>query len=349
MSNSSTASAPPQTGSAVPRHRAGRNSRSDAEHSGRNFAIIGTAGFVAPRHLKAIQESGNQLLAAVDIHDSVGILDSYFPEARFFTEIERFDRYLEKRRRQSDSGPIEYVSICSPNYLHDAHVRLALRVKAHALCEKPLVINPWNLDQLAELEAEHGRRVHTVLQLRLHPAVQELKRHIEAEANRTRREICLTYITRRGAWYHTSWKGVEQKSGGLAMNIGIHFFDLLLWLFGPVERSFVHLAQPTHMAGYLDLAWASVRWFLSISADDLPPRVKQAGGHAYRSLTVDGEEIDLSTNFTNLHTDLYRETLAGRGFGIDDARPSVDLVYAIRHSREVNGGSVGHPLLKTGQ
>ena len=346
MSNSSTVSSPPQTNSAEPVHRAGTASADDAEHSRQNFAIIGTAGFVAPRHLRAIKETGNELVAAVDVHDAVGVLDGYFPEARFFTEIERFDRYLEKRRRRLNGGPVDYVSICSPNYLHDAHVRLALRVKAHAICEKPLVINPWNLDQLAELEAEHGRRVHTVLQLRLHPAVQALKRNLEAEANRSRREICLTYITRRGAWYHTSWKGTQEKSGGLAMNIGIHFFDLLLWLFGPVQRSFVHLAQPSQMAGYLDLQWATVRWFLSVSADDLPEHVRQAGGHAYRSLTVDGEEIDLSTNFTNLHTDLYRETLAGRGFGIADARPSVDLVYAIRNSREVNGGSVGHPMLE---
>lgn len=312
-----------------------------------NFALIGAAGFIAPKHIKAIHETGNRLIAALDPHDSVGILDSYSPDTRFFTEVERFDRYLEKLRRQNPDEAVDCVSICSPNYLHDAHVRLALRVKADALCEKPLVINPWNLDQLAELEHEHGRRVFTVLQLRLHPRVQELKRRLAAESQPTRRDVCLTYITRRGSWYHASWKGSEERSGGLVMNIGVHFFDLLLWLFGSPQRNMVHLASPARMAGYLELERARVRWFLSVERDDLPKSVLEQGGHAFRSMTIDGEEVELSQGFTDLHTEVYRQLLAGRGFGIEDARPSIDLVYAVRHCREVAAsGDYAHPWLK---
>lgn len=318
----------------------------DADPGPRNFALIGVAGFIAPKHLKAIRDTGNQLAAAMDPHDAVGVLDSYFAEARFFTEIERFDRYLEKLRRQRDTQPIEFLSVCTPNYLHDAHIRLALRVKAHAICEKPLVVNPWNLDQLGELEQDYQRRIYTVFQLRLHPVVQELKRTIEAEGDCSRREVCLTYVTRRGAWYHQSWKGAEEKSGGLVMNIGIHFFDLLLWLFGPVELSMVHLATPSRLAGYLILAGARVKWFLSIDANDLPAEVRAKGGYAYRSLTVDGQELDLSEGFTDLHTEVYRDILAGRGFGIQDSRPAIDLVHQIRYSREVPGNGFVHPLLK---
>jgi UDP-N-acetyl-2-amino-2-deoxyglucuronate dehydrogenase len=315
----------------------------------KRFAQLGTAGFIAPRHLKAIHDTGNELVAAVDPHDSVGVLDSYFPEARFFTEFERFDRFLEKLRRKSEDGGVDYVSICSPNYLHDAHVRLALRLKANAICEKPLVINPWNLDQLLELEAEHQRRVYTVLQLRLLPAVRQLAERLTDESDHERHDICLTYVTRRGAWYHASWKGDEQKSGGLAMNIGVHFFDLLLWLFGSVQRNLVHLAEPARMAGFLELERARVRWFLSVDVADIPRAIREKGGHAYRSITIDGDEFDLSHGFTELHTEVYKETLAGRGFTVSDARPSVDLVYAIRNSRPVNGGhDFKHPLLGGG-
>jgi len=320
----------------------------DRKHSNvraKTFAMIGVAGFVAPRHLKAICNTGNTLVAAVDPHDSVGILDSYFPDARFFTEIERFDRYLETQRRRDDTQPVEYISICTPNYLHDAHVRLALRVQAHAICEKPLVINPWNLDQLCELEKEYQRRVYTVLQLRLHPAVQELKTHLAKEPHRSGRDVCLTYITRRGAWYHHSWKGSEEKSGGLLMNIGIHFFDLLLWLFGAAERSLVHQATPSRVAGYLELAGARVRWLLSVDVNDLPADIRAVGGHAYRSLTVDGKELDLSSSFTDLHTEVYRDILTGGGFGIEDARPAIELVYNVRFSREVPQDGFAHPML----
>lgn len=297
----------------------------------RGFALIGAAGFVAPRHMKAIRDTGNQLLAAVDAHDSVGILDSYFPEARFFTEIERFDRYLEKNRR-SNALPIDYVSICSPNYLHDAHIRLALRVGASAICEKPLVINPWNLDQLTEVEHDYPGRVCSVLQLRYHPAVLALREQLLTESSSCRPRISLTYVTRRGAWYRSSWKNSIEKSGGVAMNIGIHFFDLLIWLFGDVQENLVHLAQDDKLAGTVELERATASWFLSIDGDDLPQDVRNKGGHAYRSLEIDGQELDLSAGFNDLHTAVYHDVLSGGGFGIEDARPAIDMVYQVRHS-----------------
>lgn len=312
----------------------------------KTFALIGAAGYVAPKHLKAIADTGNRLVVALDPHDSVGILDRFFPEASFFTEVERFDRFLERQRRERDGIPIDYVSICSPNYLHDAHARLAMRVGADAICEKPLVINPWNLDQLTEIADEYQRRVYTVLQLRLHPEVQRLRREALESTNGNRRDICLTYITRRGKWYHHSWKGDEEKSGGLALNIGIHFFDFLVWVFGGVERSSVHIAQPNRMAGVLELDRARVRWFLSVCEQDLPEDVRAAGGYAYRSLTLDGEELDLSAGFTDLHTEVYRDILSGGGFGINDARPAVELVYQIRTSTTVRPNRLAHPFLR---
>ncbi len=309
-----------------------------------NFALIGAAGFVAPRHLKAISETGNRLIAATDVNDSVGVLDRYFHDAAFFTEIERFDRHLEKLRRRTDAERVHWISVCSPNYLHDAHVRLALRVQAHAICEKPLVISPWNLDALAELEQEYGHRVYTVLQLRLHPSVIALRRSLAAHEGH-RKRVCLTYVTRRGPWYHVSWKGSEERSGGLAMNIGIHFFDLLLWLFGSAQASEVHLRGPDRMAGTLELARARVAWYLSVNAADLPAEYRRSGRHAHRSLTIDGEELELSEGFEDLHTRVYEETLAGRGFTIDDARPSIELVHAIRHGELTGAGDAAHPLL----
>ena len=311
-----------------------------------NFALIGVAGYIAPRHLKAIRDTGNVLLGTVDPHDAVGVLDSYFPEARFFTEIERFDRFLERQRRQAGREAVEFVTVCSPNYLHDAHVRLALRVGAHAICEKPLVINPWNLDQLQELEQEYERRIYTVLQLRHLPIVRELRESLQRETHRSRREIELTYITRRGRWYHHSWKGSEEKSGGLAMNIGIHFFDLLLWLFGRVERNLVHQNSPSRLSGCLELEYARVRWFLSVDGDDLPRTVREQGGYAHRSITIDGQELDLSAGFTDLHTEVYRQILSGRGFGIADARPSIELVYQVRQSRESAANGLAHPMVR---
>jgi len=311
----------------------------------KNFALIGTAGYIAPRHLKAIHDTGNRLVAAVDPHDSVGIMDQFFPHARFFVEIERFDRFLEKARREGGEDRVDYVSICSPNYLHDAHVRLGLRVHAHVICEKPLVINPWNLDQLAELEGEFKRRVYTVLQLRVHPSLVALKRKLESKAHRGRKDVCLTYVTPRGRWYAVSWKGSPEKSGGVAMNIGIHFFDLLMWLFGPVDKTVVHLSRPDKMAGVLELEWATVRWFLSLDANDLPPEHSREGNRAFRSITINGEEIEFSQGFTDLHTKVYEETLAGRGFGIEHARPSVELVYDIRNTAPTPPTGSVHPFL----
>ena len=311
----------------------------------KNFALIGVAGFVAPRHLKAIHDTGNRLLAAVDPHDAAGVLDRFFPEARFFTEIERFDRFLEKRRRGPDEERAHYVSICSPNFLHDAHVRMALRVNAHVICEKPLVINPWNLDQLETLERESAGRVHTVLQLRLHPALAVLKGDLEIRRGAPRHDVCLTYITRRGPWYDVSWKGSQEKSGGVAMNIGIHFFDLLLWLFGEARETHVHLMSPRRMGGVLELERARVRWFLSVDAADLPAGSLESGKAAYRSMTLDGEEIEFSEGFADLHTRLYEEILAGRGFGIAEARPSIELVYRIRTAQVEPQRGEGHPKL----
>lgn len=307
-----------------------------------NFALTGLAGYVAPRHLRAIAETGHRLVAAVDPHDSVGVLDQYFPEAAFFTEIERFDRHLEKLRRGSEGEPVDWVSVCSPNHLHDAHVRLALRVGAHALCEKPLVLNPWNLDVLQDLEREYERRVHTVLQLRVHPALLALRARLLTSERR--HSVRLTYVAARGRWYHYSWKGDPQKSGGIATNIGIHFFDLLLWLFGGVRRSEVHAAGIDRMGGVLELERADVQWFLSIDAADLPPVDDRQT--TYRSITVDGEEVEFSGGFRDLHTRVYEETLAGRGFGIEDARPSIELVHALRTAPIVATAAEAHPLVR---
>lgn len=308
-----------------------------------NFALIGTAGFVAPRHLKAIADTANRLAAAVDPHDAAGILDRFFPDARFFTEIERFDRFLEKRRRGPVEDRIDFVSICSPNYLHDAHLRMALRAGAHAICEKPLVVNPWNLDALEGIERETGRKIHTVLQLRLHPALIALRHELASHRSSTPAEVQLSYVTRRGPWYDVSWKGSEEKSGGVAMNIGIHFFDLLLWLFGGVEESVVHRREARRMAGTLRLARARVRWFLSVDSNDLPEGYLEAQRSAFRSITIDGREIEFSEGFADLHTRLYEETLAGHGFGIAEARPSIELVYRIRHDPLTPPDAMAHP------
>jgi UDP-N-acetyl-2-amino-2-deoxyglucuronate dehydrogenase len=311
-----------------------------------NFALVGAAGFVAPRHLKAIHDTGHALVAAVDPHDAAGVLDKHFAETRFFTEIERFDRFIEKRRRGPASERIHYVSICSPNYLHDAHIRLALRAQAHAICEKPLVINPWNLDALQVLEQETGCRVHTVFQLRLHPALIALREELASRPAGSPAEVQLSYVTRRGPWYDVSWKGSEEKSGGVAMNIGIHFFDLLLWLFGPARSSVMHLRDPRRMAGWLELERARVRWFLSVDGRDLPAGYLEAGRSAYRSMTIDGREIEFSEGFTDLHTRLYEEVLAGRGFGIEEARPAIELVYRIRRDALATAGEDAHPLAR---
>lgn len=310
-----------------------------------NFAMIGVAGFVAPRHLKAIKDTGNTLSAALDPHDSVGLLDNHFPEAKFFTSFERFERHLVRRQYKGDEPPVNYVSICSPNYLHDTHIRLALNVNAHAICEKPLVINTWNLQSLSELEAKTGKKVFTVLQLRLHPTLIALQQQLMSQPSGQKRDVVLTYITRRGQWYHTSWKGDDEKSGGLAMNIGIHFFDLLIWLFGKPQNSQVHLSRPDKMAGSLELEGARVRWYLSVDVNDLPQETRDKGKFASRSITMDGQEIEFSEGFTDLHTRVYEQTLAGNGFGIEDARPSIELVYDIRHADLTPKPENLHPML----
>ena len=297
----------------------------------KRFGLIGAAGFIAPRHLKAIKDTGNDLVAALDPHDSVGILDSYFPDARFFTEFERFDRHIDKLRRKGQA--IDYVAIASPNYLHDAHVRFALRSGAHAICEKPLVINPWNLDGLAALEEETGRRIFTILQLRLHPSVIALKKRVKgalAEDPNRQFEVELDYVTSRGAWYLSSWKGTDDKSGGIVTNIGIHFFDMLLWVFGEVQESSVSHLSDDRASGSMRFANASVRWFLSVNSSDLPGPARERGQRTFRSIRLDGEEVEFSDGFTNLHTASYEHILKGEGFGIVDARPSISLVHAIR-------------------
>lgn len=299
----------------------------------KNFAITGVAGYVAPRHLKAIKETGNDLVAAVDPHDSVGILDQYFPNSSFFIEFERFDRHLETLRRKSESERVNYITICSPNFLHDAHIRLALRIGADAICEKPLVLNPWNLDVLQELANEYHQNIYTILQLRVHPSLIALKEKIGKENSGKKFMVDLTYITSRGLWYDFSWKGVEEKSGGIVTNIGIHFFDLLIWLFGGVQKNVVHMLDKRRAGGVLELENADVKWFLSSNREDLPDAAVKEGKPTFRSITVNGDEIQFSEGFTDLHTRVYQETLNGNGFTIEDARPSIQLVYDIRNAK----------------
>jgi UDP-N-acetyl-2-amino-2-deoxyglucuronate dehydrogenase len=310
----------------------------------KNFALIGAAGYIAPRHLKAIKETGNQLVSAYDPFDSVGILDSYFPEASFFVEFERFDRHIDKLRRKGTM--LNYVSVCSPNYLHDSHIRFAMRAGADSICEKPLVLNPWNAEALLELESETGRKVNTILQLRLHPNIVKLKEQIGRGPKDKIYDFDLTYITSRGNWYYTSWKGDVSKSGGIATNIGIHFFDMLYWLFGELKSNIVHLRTHDRAAGYLEFTRARVRWFLSIDANTLPEAAKQKGMRTYRSMTLEGKEIEFSDGFTDLHTRSYQEILLGKGFGVADALPSIGIAHAIRHKETVGLKGEYHPFAK---
>ncbi len=296
----------------------------------KNFALIGAAGFIAPRHLKAIKETGNNLVAAMDKFDSVGIIDSYFPHADFFTEFERFDRHIDKVRRLGQK--VDYVSICSPNYLHDSHIRFALRQQADAICEKPLVLNPWNVDALAEIEKETGKKIYTILQLRLHPSIIKLREEVMAGDPTKIYDVDLTYITSRGKWYHHSWKGEEQKSGGIATNIGIHFFDMLLWIFGVVKESKLEKYELDNASGFIKLAKANVHWSLSINEEHLPESIKAQGKRTFRSLQMNGREIEFSDGFTDLHTISYQEILKGNGFGLQEARPSIELAHQIRVS-----------------
>ena len=309
----------------------------------KNFALIGAAGYIAPRHLKAIKDTGNTLVAALDKFDSVGIMDSYFPNADFFVEFERFDRHVEKLKY--DKGvTLDYVSICTPNYLHDAHIRMALRRGSDAICEKPLVLNPWNIDALSHIEKETGKKINNILQLRVHPSIIALKEKIEKGPKDKKYEVDLTYLTSRGHWYYTSWKGDVSKSGGIATNIGVHFYDMLGWLFGEVQENVVHVHTHDRAAGYLEFENARVRWFLSINYDLIPEEAKAKGMTTYRSITVEGEEIEFSGGFGDLHTRSYEEILKGNGFGLEAARQSIEIVHNIRHAEAKGLQGEYHPL-----
>ena len=311
----------------------------------KNFALIGASGYIAPRHLKAIKDTNNNLLAALDRFDSVGIMDSYFPNADFFVEPERFDRHLEKLKYDKNIK-LDYVSICTPNYLHDSHIRMALRRGADAICEKPLVLNPWNLDALAKMEQESGQRVWNILQLRLHDSIIELKKKVDNAPKDKIFDIDLTYLTSRGNWYYTSWKGDISKSGGVASNIGVHFYDMLSWIFGAVKKNVTHVHTHDRAAGYLEFEKARVRWFLSINYDVLPDDIKAKGQRTYRSITIEGEELEFSGGFTDLHTKVYKGVLDGEGYGLEDARQAIEIVHEIRNSSQVGLKGDFHPFAK---
>ncbi len=310
----------------------------------KNFAMIGAAGYIAPRHMKAIKETNNDLVAALDKFDSVGIIDAHFPNASFFTEFERFDRHIDKLKRNGKS--LDYVSICSPNYLHDAHIRFALRQGADAICEKPLVLNPWNIDALSEIEKETGKKIYNILQLRVHPSIIALKEKIENGPADKIYDIDLTYLTSRGNWYYTSWKGDVTKSGGIATNIGVHFFDMLCWIFGDLKQNIVHINTHDRSAGYLEFEKASVRWFLSINYDVLPQEIKEKGQRTYRSITIEGEELEFSGGFTDLHTISYKEILKGNGYGLEATRQAIEIVHDIRYANPIGAKGEFHPFVK---
>ncbi len=308
----------------------------------KNFVLIGAAGYIAPRHYKAIKETDNKLLAALDRTDSVGIIDSFFPKADFFVEFERFDRHVEKLRRNGTH--IDYTTVCTPNYLHDAHIRFGLRNKSDVICEKPLVLNPWNIDALKDIEEETGQKVYNILQLRLHESIIALKKKVDEGPKDKIYDVDLTYITSRGHWYYTSWKGDLKKSGGIATNIGVHFYDMLGYIFGDLKENIVHVHTHDRAAGYLEFERARVRWFLSINADTLPQEVKDEGLTTFRSLTMEGEEVEFSKGFTDLHTRSYEAILNGNGYGLDEAYPSINIVHGIRHAEPVGLKGEYHPF-----
>jgi UDP-N-acetyl-2-amino-2-deoxyglucuronate dehydrogenase len=310
-----------------------------------NFAIIGVGGYIAPRHLKAIHDTGNDLVLATDPHDAVGILDRFFPNCEFHTNVERFASKLESLNRLQRTGRVDYVSICSPNYLHESHIKLALKNGAHAICEKPLVLDLNELNSLQDVEKETGKKVYTVLQLRLLPQLVALKNELTSHKGSKKLEVSLTYITSRGSWYDASWKGDVSKSGGVASNIGIHFFDFLTWIFGPCQDMAVHVKEPNRMAGYLELESANVTWFLSTKKSDLPPEIIKANKPAYRLITIAGKALEFSDGFTDLHTEIYRDILAGGGFGIETARPAIELVHKIRSSEVSSKKGTRHPWI----
>ncbi|PKP18303.1 MAG: oxidoreductase [Bacteroidetes bacterium HGW-Bacteroidetes-21] len=308
----------------------------------KKFALIGAAGYIAPRHVKAIKDTGNTLTAFLDPFDSVGFIDSYFPQADYFREFERFDRHVDKLRHSGNK--LDYISICSPNYFHDSHIRFALRNDCTAICEKPIVLNPWNIDALVQQEKESGQKVYNILQLRHHPVIIGLKEEVEKAGDKIY-DIDLAYITSRGSWYHYSWKGDVQKSGGIATNIGIHFFDMLSWIFGDVKSIKVHVSDNNKASGYMELEKARIRWFLSIDENDLPQKIKEKGQRTYRSINIAGKELEFSEGFTDLHTVSYQNILAGTGYGLKDCRPSVDIAWRIRNEKPLGLTGDYHPLL----
>jgi UDP-N-acetyl-2-amino-2-deoxyglucuronate dehydrogenase len=311
----------------------------------KNFALIGAAGYIAPRHMKAIKETGNDIIAALDPFDSVGIIDHYFPNANFFTEFERFDRHLSKLQFDK-KVKLDYVSICSPNYLHDAHIRFGLSQGADTICEKPLVLNPWNIDALKEMEKKTGKQIWNILQLRVHPSIISLKKKIDMGSKDKIYDVDLSYLTSRGNWYQNSWKGDIAKSGGISTNIGVHFFDMLGWIFGNLKQNLVHLNKLDCAAGYLEFEKARVRWFLSINSDILPDEVKEKGQTTYRSITVDGDELEFSGGFTDLHTKSYADIINGKGYGIEAPRQAIEIVHDIRHATPISAKGVYHLFLK---
>jgi len=310
------------------------------------FALIGAAGYIAPRHMKAIMDTGNELVVAMDINDSVGVIDSYFPDAEFFTEYERFDRHVDKLRRSDSDRKVDYFTICSPNYLHDAHMRFAMRSGSNVICEKPLVLNPDNIDGLIEIEKQTGQKANTILQLRLHPSIIALRNKVQNSKAGKKFEVDLTYVTSRGQWYLHSWKGDEKKSGGIATNIGVHFYDMLHFVFGGLQQNIVHHRSDTKSAGYLEYENARVRWFLSIDVDDVPRGLRNDGQRTYRSITCDGEEIEFSGGFTDLHTRSFEEILKGEGFGLEENRVAIETVAVIRNSSTIGLSGDYHPFLK---
>lgn len=310
----------------------------------KSFALIGAAGYIAPRHMKAIRDTENNLLAAYDKNDSVGIIDSHFPNADFFVEFERFDRHIEKLKYEKGTF-LDYVSICSPNYLHDAHIRFALRSGADAICEKPLVLNPWNIDKLQKVEENTGKKIYNILQLRVHPSIIALRQKVKNSDKNSKFEVDLTYLTSRGNWYQTSWKGDVSKSGGIATNIGVHFYDMLSWIFGNVQDNIVHIHEKDCAAGYLEFENARVRWFLSINSDYLPKEIKEKGQTTFRSITIDGEELEFSGGFTDLHTMVYKDILKGKGYGLEAARTAIEIVHGIRNTEPIGIKGEYHSFL----
>ena len=311
----------------------------------KNFGLIGASGYIAPRHMKAIKNTNNNLIVALDKFDSVGILDSYFPNADFFTEFERFDRHVSKLKYEKNIS-LDYVSICTPNYLHDSHIRFALRQNANAICEKPLVLNPWNIDALKNIENETGKKIYNILQLRCHPSIIALKKKIDNGPKNKIYDIDLTYLTSRGHWYYSSWKGDINKSGGISTNIGVHFYDMLSWIFGDLKQNIVHINDHDRSAGYLEFEKARVRWFLSINHDLIPDEIKKSGKRTYRYITIDGEELEFSDGFTDLHTVSYNEIINGKGYGLEEPRQAIEIVHKIRHSKPIGAKGQYHPFVK---